>query len=97
VYDMLDTRELTVLQSMLYEATEEAFRIVCEDDLKLDSAQDYRAIHWEIAHLFIGAATELVDRLDNLASMIQGADPSAAELNSGGQMRRTKKPVGSAR
>ena len=67
MYSMLSTRELTVLQSMLYEATEEAFRVVGENGLELDSAEGYRATHREIAHLFIRAATELVGRLDHAA------------------------------
>ncbi len=61
MYDLLTTRELTVLQSMLYEGAEDAFGMahIRGDDL----SWGYRPLHREIAHLFIEAGTELVQRL----------------------------------
>jgi hypothetical protein len=64
MYDLLTTAELTVLQSMLYEGTEEAYFVA---DVKRDDpdwTDHYRPAHRDIALLFIEAATELVNRLD---------------------------------
>jgi hypothetical protein len=65
MYEMLTTTELTVLQSMLFEGTEEAFRIA---ELKRGDPEwlsHYRPAHREIAHLFIEAGTELLGRFDH--------------------------------
>ncbi len=67
MYHMLTTRELTVLQNVLFGGTEEAFTVASEDDLELSSAERYRATHREIANLFIEAATELLGRLSPAA------------------------------
>lgn len=64
MYNLLTTSELTVLQSMLYEGTEDAYGLV---GLKRDQppwAADYVPLHCELAHLFLEAGSELVDRLN---------------------------------
>jgi hypothetical protein len=65
MYDELTFRELTVLQDMLYEGTEEAFRIAnvrCSDPGWFNH---YRPVHSEVGILFIEAGTELLHRIDN--------------------------------
>jgi hypothetical protein len=64
MYDVLDTRELTALQSILFEAAEDAYRTahLTQDDP--DWLGHYHPVHQEIAHLFIEAATALLERLD---------------------------------
>lgn len=64
MYDLLTTRELTVLQSMLYEGAEDTFAMAYPkggDDP--DDSGNYRPLYQEIAHLFIEAGTDLVERL----------------------------------
>ncbi len=64
MYDLLDARELTTLQSILFEGTENAYltaQLMCDDP---DWFGHYHLVHQEIAHLFIEAATELLERLD---------------------------------
>jgi len=64
MYDRLIIRELTTLQSILFEGTEDAYRtahLTCDDP---DLVGHYHLVHQEIAHLFIEAATELLERLD---------------------------------
>jgi hypothetical protein len=64
MYDKLTFRELTVLQSMLYDGTEQAFCLA--ERLRTDPEwfSRYQPAHSEIAALFIGAATELLDRIE---------------------------------
>jgi hypothetical protein len=64
MYEVLTTKELAVLQSMLYEAVEEVFRTINVMDGQPVWAELYRPLHWELGHLFIEAGTELVQRLD---------------------------------
>jgi hypothetical protein len=65
MYEALTTTELIVLQSMLFEGTEDAFMLA---DLKREDPdwyQVYRPAHREIAGLFLEAGTELITRLDH--------------------------------
>ena len=64
MYDLLTTAELTVLQSMLYEGTEDAFRVAGLYGRDPCLLQQFRPMHQEVAHLFIEAGLELVVRLD---------------------------------
>ena len=64
MYEALTTNELAVLQNMLYGGTEDVYCMAglnCDDP---ESMRLYRSAHWEIAQLFIEAATELIGRLD---------------------------------
>jgi hypothetical protein len=65
MYDILTFAELTVLQNVLYEGTEEAFRVANlggSDPLKFNH---YRLVHMEVGQLFIEAGTELLHRIDS--------------------------------
>jgi hypothetical protein len=64
MYDLLTTRELTVLQNALFAAAEEAYWIVNAQDGDNTCFESYRLMHREIAHLFIEAGVELLIRLD---------------------------------
>ena len=64
MYELLTTTELNVLQSMLFEGTEDAFRLANANDGNPGWAQHYRPVHHEVGHLFIEAGTELLGRLD---------------------------------
>lgn len=64
MYEMITTSELTVLQSMLFEGTEDIYRFAKLVSNDLELAARCRATHREIAHLFIEAGSELVVRLD---------------------------------
>jgi hypothetical protein len=66
MYDTLTTKELKTLQSMLYEATENAFRAVNFKHGCPDWINHYAALHFEIGQLFIEAGTELLQRLNQL-------------------------------
>jgi hypothetical protein len=63
MYDGLTLRELAVLQSMLYEGTEEAFRMTSIHGSDPDWFSRYRPLHSEIGLLFIEAGTELLERM----------------------------------
>jgi hypothetical protein len=76
MYDLLTTAELNVLQSMLFEGTEDAFRIASITDGNPGWAQRYGPVHRDLGYLFIEAGTELLVRLDQQVP--------AAQLNSGG-------------
>jgi hypothetical protein len=65
MYHMLTDTELNVLQHMLFEGTEKALLVVSENDRELNSAESHRAMHAELAELFIEAATELSRRLEH--------------------------------
>jgi hypothetical protein len=65
MYDALTFRELTVLQSMLYEGTQNAFCIASLGRSDLARYNQYMPIHREIGLLFIEAGTELLERIDN--------------------------------
>ena len=65
MYDALTTTELTILQNMLYSATEEAYKaagLAQHDPVWLGC---YQSIHSEIARLFIESGQELLSRLDH--------------------------------
>jgi hypothetical protein len=64
MYDLLTTSELTALQSMLFEGTEEAYKLACARDEKRAWANQYRPVHRELGRLFIEAGTELLLRFD---------------------------------
>jgi hypothetical protein len=64
MFDMLTTTELTVLQSMLFEGTEEACRVADLNRTDADSFRSYRPVHSEVGLLFIEIGTELLGRLD---------------------------------
>ena len=66
MYDTLTFRELTILQNMLYEGTEESFRIVNFWRSDPDWFGRYRPVHAEIAHVVIEAGTELLDRIEKM-------------------------------
>ena len=63
--DELSQQELCVLQSMLYEATENAYRIVKLGQQDRGWFSHYQALHAEVGQLFIDAALLLIDRLDD--------------------------------
>jgi hypothetical protein len=65
MYDALTFGELCVLQSMLYEGTEEAFRVANLERSDSRWFNHYRLSHMEIGRLFIEAGTELLHRIDN--------------------------------
>jgi hypothetical protein len=65
MYDALTLRELAVLQELLYEGSEEAFRVTSSRGSDQDWFDHYRPLHSEIGHLFIEAGTELLERIDN--------------------------------
>ena len=64
MYDLLTTKELTVLQSMLFEGTEDTYRLARLQEADPRSMEFYRSVHAELANLFIEAGTELLQRLD---------------------------------
>jgi hypothetical protein len=64
MYYLLTTEELTVLQSMLYEATEETFHAASILTGHPVWTESYHPLHQEVAQLFIEAGTELLVRLD---------------------------------
>jgi hypothetical protein len=64
MYDLLTTTELTVLQSMLFEGTEDAYRLAGIQDGNPGWMEHYRPVHTELGNLFIEAGTELLQRLD---------------------------------
>jgi hypothetical protein len=64
MYDLLTTAELIVLQSMLFEGTEDAFRLAKLPDGNPGRAEYYVPVHQELGLLFIEAGTELLLRLD---------------------------------
>lgn len=65
MYDALTFHELTTLQNVLYEGTEEAFRVVNSRVADPSWFAQYRPVHSEVGILFIEAGTELLDRIDN--------------------------------
>jgi hypothetical protein len=64
MYELLTTTELNVLQSMLFEGTEDAYRAAHLMDGYPGRVMDYRPVHLELGNLFIEAGTELLLRLD---------------------------------
>jgi hypothetical protein len=69
MYDALTFRELSILQSILYEGTEEAFNVANLRRSDPDWFGRYRPVHSEIGHLFIEAGTELLFRIDSKHSV----------------------------
>jgi hypothetical protein len=64
MYDELTNCELTVLQSMLYEGTEDAYRLARLESVPPDWINRYRHLHRDLGLLFIEAGTELISRID---------------------------------
>jgi len=64
MYEMLTRAELTILQNILFESTEEAYRVADLMRDHPDSFTSYRQVHHELGHLFIEAGTELLEMLD---------------------------------
>jgi hypothetical protein len=64
MYDLLTTGELTVLQRILYEGAEEAYRMAGLHHGNSALGRSYRGAHRDVALQFIEAATELIQRLD---------------------------------
>jgi hypothetical protein len=64
MYDTLTSAELNVLQSMLFEGTEDAYRMANFAGGNPDLSEDYGPVHSELGHLFIEVGTELLLRLD---------------------------------
>jgi hypothetical protein len=64
MYDLLTMRELTVLQSMLFDGTEDTYRLARIKNGNPGWMAHYRPVHTELGNLFIEAGTELLQRLD---------------------------------
>jgi hypothetical protein len=64
MYDLLTTSELTELQNVLYEATEQAYYVATFKPGDPYWTGLYRPFHREIALLFLDVGGELVRRLD---------------------------------
>jgi hypothetical protein len=64
MYDPLTTTQLTVLQKMLFEAVEEAYRLINVQDGDPTWMERYHPMHQELGHLFIEAGEELLVRLN---------------------------------
>ena len=69
MYDALSTTELTALQEVLYTGTERAHQVAHLAPENRGWLARYRPAHTEIAHLFLEAAEELIDRLDHAQEM----------------------------
>ena len=63
MYDALTTKELTVLQSLLYEGTEKSYLVAELGRENADYLARYRSVHHEVGGLFIEAGMELLGRL----------------------------------
>jgi hypothetical protein len=64
MYGTLTTAELAVLKDVLFEGSEEAYRVACASRAELGWAEHRQPVHRELAQLFIEAGTELFLRLD---------------------------------
>jgi hypothetical protein len=73
MYDTLTFRELNSLQSMLYEGTEQAYCLAGYRRSDPDWFRLYQPTHAEIAVLFIEAATELLERIEDDEHCVQAA------------------------
>jgi hypothetical protein len=69
MYDLLTTTELTVLQSMLFEATEAAYLLVDAKEADPSWFGRYHPYHQDLGNLFIEAGMELLERLDEDAKV----------------------------
>jgi hypothetical protein len=65
MYDALTFPELTVLQSMLYEGTQNTFSVANLRRSDMARFNRYMSVHRELGLLFIEAGTELLERIDN--------------------------------
>jgi len=63
--DRLTEKELCVLQSMLYEATEEAYKMAELGRGDRGWFSRYQGVHAEVGQLFIDTALVLIDRLNH--------------------------------
>ena len=68
MYDVLTAAELNVLQSMLFEGTEDAYSMARITGGNPGLSQRYGPVHRELGHLFIEVGTELLLRLDQQAA-----------------------------
>lgn len=64
MFDKLTTAELTILQSVLFEGTEDAYEVAGLKRAGTGWFGLYRPVHREVGTLFIEAGTELLRRLD---------------------------------
>jgi hypothetical protein len=64
MYGPLTTAELAVLKSVLFEGSEEAYRVACVSRTDPGWAEHRQPVHRELAQLFMEAGTELFLRLD---------------------------------
>jgi hypothetical protein len=64
MYMMLTTAELTVLQNILYEGTEEAYQVTGLGQHDPHWFDTYRPVHAEVGRLFLAVGQELLTRLD---------------------------------
>jgi|GEM_PF-5731504 hypothetical protein len=64
MFDILTTRELTVLQSMFYEGTQKVYEIADGNRANASRFGFYRSAHREVGYLFLEVGTELLKRLD---------------------------------
>jgi hypothetical protein len=64
MFDKLSTAELTTLQSVLFEGTEDAYEVASLKRADTGWFGTYRPVHREVGTLFIEVGTELLKRLD---------------------------------
>lgn len=64
MYNLLTTKELTLLEGMLFKATEDAFLAVTAKNGDPAWFARYRPFHRELGNLFIEVGAELLLRLD---------------------------------
>jgi hypothetical protein len=64
MYGPLTTAELAVLKSVLFEGSEEAYRVACVSRADPGWSEHRQPVHRELAQLFMEAGTELFLRLD---------------------------------
>jgi len=70
MYKALSTPELMALQSKLYTATEEAYRMASLLLGNQDWVRRYRPLHTEVARLFLEAGRELLARFSNTPELV---------------------------
>jgi hypothetical protein len=66
MYGLLTTTELNVLQSMLFEGSEDTYLVASLEETESGWIERYRPVHLELSRLFIEVATALMQRLDPL-------------------------------
>ncbi len=63
MYETLTTEELNMLQEVLYEGVQAAFRVASGGLYDPDLFQHHVPVHSEVGHLFLEAGEELIHRL----------------------------------